>query len=339
MEIPSEFKALVVREKSDGVFASAIETRQVADLPDHDVLIRVDFSSLNYKDALSSIGNRGVTRQYPHTPGIDAVGRVAESRGASLPVGTPVLVTGFDLGMNTPGGLGRYIRVPADWVVPLPQGLSPQESMAVGTAGFTAAMCIDRIVDHGVTPEAGEILVTGASGGVGSLAVAILARLGYRVAAVSGKADAREFLIDLGATSVMSREEALDNSPRPLLKGRWAGVVDTVGGGILATAIKSTAYGGAVTCCGLVASPDLPTSVFPFILRGVTLYGIDSAGCPRPWRLKLWEKLAGEWKPRELMRVVRMIPLEAVSDAFPLLLQGRNQGRIVVQVGNGDGEP
>jgi acrylyl-CoA reductase (NADPH) len=333
MEAVTEFQALVVREMDAGGYASAIESRKIADLPDHEVLIRVDFSSLNYKDALSSIGNRGVTRQYPHTPGIDAVGRVVESRAPAFQAGDPVLVTGYDLGMNTPGGLGSYIRVPAEWVVPLAAGLTPEESMIIGTAGFTAAMCIDRMVAHGVTPESGEILVTGASGGVGSLAVAILAHLGFEVVAVSGKAEAQSFLQNLGAKAVMSRDEATDTSSRPLLKGRWAGVVDTVGGPILATAIKSSAYGGAVTCCGLVASPDLPTSVFPFILRGVTLFGIDSAGCPRPWRLRLWEKLAAEWKPRNLAQVAREIPLEAVAEAFPQLLQGRSRGRILVRVG------
>jgi acrylyl-CoA reductase (NADPH) len=332
MEASTEFQAVVVRETEGGTYVSSVQSRQVADLPEHEVLIRVDFSSLNYKDALSSVGNRGVTRHYPHTPGIDAVGRVADSRAAAFQVGDPVLVTGYDLGMNTPGGLGGYIRVPAEWVIPLEVGLTPEESMTIGTAGFTAAMCIDRMVSHGVAPGSGEVLVTGASGGVGSLAVAILARLGFDVVAVSGKAEARDFLHDLGAKAVMGRDEATDTSSRPLLKGRWAGVVDTVGGEILATAIKSSAYGGAVTCCGLVASPNLPTSVFPFILRGITLFGIDSAGCPRPWRLKLWEKLASDWKPRDLQRLARTIPLEAVPEAFPQLLQGRSQGRMVVRV-------
>jgi acrylyl-CoA reductase (NADPH) len=280
----SSFQALVVRETADGEFTRQIEERALADLPDGEVLVCVHYSSLNYKDALSASGHKDVTRSYPHTPGIDAAGVVEESVAAEFRPGDPVIVTSYDLGMNTPGGWGQYIRVPAAWVVPLPQDLTLRESMIYGTAGFTAALSVHRLEAHGLAPDAGEVLVTGATGGVGSLAVAILARAGYQVVAASGKADAGPFLRDLGAAEVVDREAVRDDSGRPLLRGRWAGAVDTVGGEYLATALKSTQYGGAVACCGLVASADLPTTVYPFILRGVSLLGVDSQACPMDTR-------------------------------------------------------
>ncbi|NTV47670.1 MAG: YhdH/YhfP family quinone oxidoreductase, partial [Chlorobiales bacterium] len=289
------FKAMVVTELPDNKFVRQISERSVDDLPQGDVLIKVNYSSLNYKDALSATGNKGVTRKYPHTPGIDAAGVVEESASKAFSLGDEVVVTGYDLGMNTSGGFGQYIRVPAGWVVPRPDGLSLRECMAYGTAGFTAAQCVKKLVDSGLTPDQGEVLVTGSTGGVGSVAVGILAKLGFTVVAVTGKEDQKPFLQYLGATSIMSRAEASDESGRPLLKARWAGVVDTVGGNILSTAIKSTQQHGTITCCGNAASPDLPLTVFPFILRGVALLGVDSANCPMPARLKIWEKLATDW--------------------------------------------
>lgn len=326
------YKAFVVNETEDGQFQRAITRRALKDLPDHEVLIRVHYSSLNYKDALSAHGNKGVTRKYPHTPGIDAAGVVEASRNPSFSEGDPVLVTGFDLGMNTAGGLGAYIRVPANWVIPLPSGLSLKDSMIYGTAGFTAAMSIHRLIEHGVTADRGEILVSGATGGVGSLAVAMLSHLGYTPVAVSGKTTAESFLRTLGARSIISRDEAESQAEKPILKARWAGVIDTVGGNILSQAIKSTSYGGAVTCCGLVASPQLSLTVFPFILRSVTLYGIDSAECSRELRLLLWEKMAGAWRPDCLDDLSREIDLEDVEKYMDLLLKGGNQGRIVVRM-------
>jgi acrylyl-CoA reductase (NADPH) len=326
------FKAFLVSETTDGQYQRTITERALSDLPDHEVLIRVHYSSLNYKDALSAHGNKGVTRQYPHTPGIDAAGIVVASRNPSFGQGDAVLVTGFDLGMNTSGGLGAYIRVPADWVIPLPSELSLKDSMIYGTAGFTAAMSIQRLVQHGVTPDKGEILVSGATGGVGSLAVAMLNHLGYSPVAVSGKSTAESFLKTLGARSVISRDEAESQAEKPILKARWAGVVDTVGGKILSQAIKSTRYGGAVTCCGLVASPQLSLTVFPFILRGVALYGIDSAECGRDLRLLLWKNLAGVWRPDCLAGLSREIELEDVDQYMAMLLKGDNQGRIVVRM-------
>ena len=326
------FRALVVDEAEDGRFIRRIQQRPLESLPPHDVLIRVSYSSLNYKDALSASGHKGVTRSYPHTPGIDAAGTVVVDRRGELAEGTPVLVTGFDLGMNTAGGLGEYIRVPSEWVVPLPEGLDDKTAMILGTAGFTAGLSIYRLIQHGVKPDMGEILVTGATGGVGSLAVAILRRLGYAPVAVSGKADAHGFLEMLGARAILSREEATGPAGRPLLKPRWAGVVDTVGGEILASAIKATQYNGAVTCCGLVASADLALTVYPFILRGVSLYGIDSAECGRELRMAVWTKLADEWRPDHLEQIAREVTLEEVEPALLDLLEGAGRGRIVVKL-------
>jgi putative YhdH/YhfP family quinone oxidoreductase len=326
------FKAMVVTENEDKTFSRTIATRSTNDLPDGDVLIRVRYSSLNYKDALSATGNKGVTRKFPHTPGIDAAGVVAESTGDRFAPGDEVILTGYDLGMNTDGGFAEYIRVPENWIVRRPEPLTLRESMIYGTAGFTAALSVSRLIDQSVSPQAGEILVTGATGGVGSISVAILAQAGYRVVAVSGKPDQKGFLSELGAAEVITREEACDTGPRPLLKGRWAGVVDTVGGDILATALKSTRYGGAVTCCGLVASPQLSTTVFPFILRGVSLMGIESVECPMDRRLQIWQRLAGEWKLGVLERLAQEVSLEHVDPLIDDILQGTLKGRILINV-------
>ncbi len=331
--MPSEtFNALVVEAGEDKTYLRQIKKRTVDDLPDGDVLIRVNYSSLNYKDALSAIGNKGVTRSYPHTPGIDAAGTVADSRVDGFKKGDPVLVTGYDLGMNTSGGFGQYVRVPAGWVVPLPKGLTPKESMIFGTAGFTAGMGILFLTER-VKPEDGPVLVTGATGGVGSVAVAVLAKLGYTVAAVTGKTAEAAFLNGIGASQIVARADAADASGRPLLKAQWAGVLDTVGGEILATAIKSTHPWGTVTCCGNVASPDLPLTVFPFILRGVRLIGIDSQNCPMDIRLKVWKHLAGDWKVDVLHDLCTEIGLEGLNENIDLILKGKQKGRVVVSLG------
>ena len=331
--MPEEtFEALVVRETEDRRFIREIVQRPVDDLPSGELLVEVHFSSLNYKDALSATGNRGVTRQYPHTPGIDAAGIVAQSDHADFRQGDRVIVTGYDLGMNTSGGFGQFIRIPAAWAVPCPEGLSLKEAMALGTAGFTAAISIYKLTQNGVTPDQGDVLVTGATGGVGSLAVAILAKLGFPVAAVSGKPEAEAFLGDLGVRTFLTREEAVDKSGRPVLGGRWAGVVDTVGGDILATAIASTRYGGTVTCCGLVAGVELPTTVFPFILRGISLLGVDSAAFPAGVRRTLWQNLAGPWKIDGLDRLTTEIGLPELNDRIDRILKGGLTGRTVVRL-------
>lgn len=324
------FKALVVSETADRRFVREVQDRSIDDLPAGDVLVRVHYSGLNYKDALSATGNRGVTKRYPHTPGIDAAGVVEESESPLFRPGDEVICTGFDLGMNSAGGFGEYIRVPADWLVRRPDGLTLQESMIYGTAGITAALSVDRLQKEGVTPEQGEVVVTGATGGVGSLAVAILARLGYRVAAATGKAQEKEFLTQLGAAEVIGRDQIDDRSGKPLLPPRWAGAVDTVGGNMLATVLRALKPHGVATCCGLVASAELYTTMYPFILRGVGLCGIDSVYCPMPLRQALWSRLAGEWKPPMLGRMARECALEALDPEIDRILKGGQKGRVVV---------
>ena len=326
------FKAMIVTEDKDNRFLRQIAEKSVDELPPGEVLVRVKFSSLNYKDVLSSIGNRGVTKKYPHTPGIDAAGVVEESQSEIVKPGDEVIVTSYDLGMNTSGGFGQYIRVPANWVVKKPAALSLRESMIYGTAGFTAALSVYRLVEYGIGPDRGKILVSGATGGVGSVATAILAKSGYEVVAVNGVVDEKEYLLGLGAKEVISIEEATDATGRPLLKELWGGGVDVLGGPILATTIKSTKYGGAVTSCGNAGSHDLPLNVFPFILRGVTLIGIDSQNCPMPTRLKVWQKIASDWKLAQLDQMTTEIPLEGVGDRIDLILEKKHKGRTVVKL-------
>jgi acrylyl-CoA reductase (NADPH) len=333
--VPDQFQAFWVTKTEDGQFLRQIVERSLTDLPTGEVLIQVQYSSLNYKDALSATGNPGVTKMFPHIPGVDAVGKVVNSTVPTFKVGDRVIVTGFDLGMNTWGGFAEYIRVPASWVLPLPKTLSLQDSMIYGTAGLTAALCIDALRQHGVQPDSGEVLVTGATGGVGSLVVAILAKLGFPVVAVTGKPEHHEFLRSLGATTILTREAVRDQSPKPLLSGRWAGVIDTVGGNILATALKSTRYGGCVAACGLVGGADLATTVYPFILRGISLIGIDSVNCPLPRRQGLWQHLATDWKPERLGPIATLITLPQLSEKIDAILSGQIVGRVVVQVRNG----
>jgi len=328
----TKFKALLVTESKDNKFSKEIINREINSLPEGDVLINVKYSSLNYKDALSASGNKGVTKNYPHTPGIDAAGIVMESTNESFHVGDPVIVTGYDLGMNTSGGYGQYIRVLASWIVKLPDNLSLKESMIYGTAGFTAALSVYKMISGGINPDSGNILVTGATGGVGCIAISILHKLGYSVTAATGKPEAKEMLLQTGASNIILREELDDKSEKILLKGNWAGVIDTVGGNMLATALKSTNYGGSVTCCGNVASPELLTSVYPFILRGITLYGIDSSQCPMNLRLKIWSMLNSEWKPHNLTQNVEEVSLENLDNKIDLMLQGKLQGRTIINL-------
>ena len=326
-----QFSCYKVTRQDDQVQASVVEIGR-EDLPPGDVLIRVAYSSLNYKDGLASMGHPGVARRLPHVPGIDAAGMVEQSSDARFQPGAEVLVTGFGLGQDVWGGYSQYIRVPAGWVVPLPTGLSLRESMIYGTAGFTAAISVESLQAHGMTPERGEVLVTGASGGVGSLAVAILAKLGYRVVASSGKATSHEFLKGLGAAAVISREEVDDRSNKPLLGTRWAGAVDTVGGNTLATVLRTTARHGCVAACGLVGGIEMSLTVYPFILRGVVLAGIDSAEYPIERRASLWEKLAGEWKPSQLESLVaNTVDLQGLDREVQEILAGRVQGRVLVK--------
>ncbi|GAB6083171.1 oxidoreductase [Desulfuromonas carbonis] len=326
------FSAMVVSETSPKNFERRIVERSIDDLPPGELLLRVHYSSLNYKDALSASGRPGVTKNYPHTPGIDAAGVVVEDASGRFKPGDEVIVTGFDLGMNTAGGFGQYIRIPAAWGVPLPDGLSLRESMIYGTAGFTAGLSVHRLAAAGVAPGAGDILVTGATGGVGSIAVGVLARAGYRVVAATGKLSEGEYLRGLGATEVADRQSLLDGAERPMMKERWAGAVDVVGGNTLAAILKSTCYGGVVTCCGLVGAPDLPVNVFPFILRGVSLLGIDSVQCPAQPRLQVWQQLAGVWKPPRLEDTVTEFSLQELDPAIKGILAGELRGRTLVNL-------
>ena len=328
----STFRALVVSKTDEKTFTREITERSISDLPEGEVLIRVNFSSLNYKDGLSCIGNPGVTRNYPHTPGIDASGKVAESSDSRFKEGDSVIVTGYDLGMNTSGGFGEYIRVPADWVVPLPEGMTFKEASIYGVAGFTAALSVDALQKYGVNPEQGEIVVTGSTGGVGSVSVALLSLLGYTVVASTGKKEESEFLQRLGASEIISREEVNDESKKPLLRERWAGAVDTVGGTTLAALLKAAKRGGAVAATGLVASSELSTTVFPFILRGVSLLGIDSGFTPTKLRLEIWNKLAGIWKIPQLEQLTIDSTLEELDPEIDKILAGGQRGRVVVNL-------
>ena len=328
----STFRALVVSKTDEKTFTREITERSISDLPEGEVLIRVHFSSLNYKDGLSCIGNPGVTRNYPHTPGIDASGKVTESSDSQFKTGDSVIVTSYDLGMNTSGGFGEYIRVPADWVVPLPESLSLKDAMVYGTAGFTAALSVHALQKHGVSPEQGEIVVTGSTGGVGSISVALLSHLGYNVVAATGKTNETEYLSGLGAKEIIHRDEVKDDSNKPLLRERWAGAIDTVGGTTLATLLKATKRGGAVASTGLVDSADLPTSVFPFILRGVSLLGIDSGFTPMGLRSEIWNKLAGEWELSKLDQLKIDCNLEGLDPEIDKILAGGQCGRVVVDL-------
>ena len=327
----SQFKALLVSEEN-GAFVPRVVERAVADLPAGEVLIRVQYSSLNYKDALSASGNRGVTKAYPHTPGIDAAGVVAESSVSEFAAGDEVIVTGYDLGMNTSGGFGQYIRVPAAWVIKRPAGLSLREAMLLGTAGLTAALCVDKLEQAGLAPAAGPVLVTGATGGVGSIAVALLARLGYNVAASTGKAGQGEFLRQLGAQQIVPREELQDGAEKVMLKERWAGAVDTVGGEILFNVVKSLRYGASAACCGLTAGMGFKGNVAPFLLRGVNLLGVDSGELPLVVKASMWDKLSLQWKLGNLESLAEEVGLEQLPKAIEQILAGKLVGRVLVRL-------
>lgn len=332
MDSDQTFTALWVEEKPGGGVNRRIIQRKIGELPQGNLLVRVRYSSLNYKDALSASGNHGVTRHYPHTPGIDAAGEVVESSDPTFHPGDPVIVMNYELGVSIPGGYGQYIRVPVGWAIPLPPGVTLEQSMAYGTAGLTAAVSVDRLLRMGVQPAQGEVLVTGATGGVGIFAVGFLAREGFRVIAATGKPERAEFLKQSGAQTVIQREEVNDTSGKALLHARWAGVIDTVGGNYLATALASTQPGGTVTCCGNVASPELHTTVFPFILRGVNLVGIDVNQVTLAERQALWDRLSGAWKVDRLEELYRVVPLNGLEGEIQRILKGGQTGRVVVDL-------
>ncbi|MEX2443904.1 MAG: YhdH/YhfP family quinone oxidoreductase [Alkalispirochaeta sp.] len=339
--VPRQFAALRARETESGV-AAAVEQCRPEELPPGEVVVRVSYSSLNYKDALSLRGNRGVTRNYPHTPGIDAAGTVVESATKDLPPGSSVVVHGYDLGMNTWGGFSEYIRVPAEWVVPLPDALDPRTAMIYGTAGYTAALAVERL-DRILRsrPEGasrGPVVVSGAGGGVGSIAVAMLSGLGYTVTASTGQADdpvAREWLTTLGAEEVIDRDTVARAAEKPISKGRWIAGVDTTGGTILAGMVKAAAYGAPVAACGLTRDAELPLTVFPFILRAVQLIGIDSVHTPIDERRRVWKRIADDLRRPAVEAGADQISetdLAGIPQVADSLLEGTHRGRTVVHI-------
>jgi acrylyl-CoA reductase (NADPH) len=329
-----KFKALRVTETTDGKFERTIIEQTLDDLPPGEVLIRVKYSSLNYKDALSATGNKGITKKFPHTPGIDAAGVVELSRSEHFGTGDEVIVTGHDLGMNTAGGYAQYIRIPAAWIVRKPDAYTLKECMIIGTAGFTAATAVHKMELLGQSPERGPIVVTGSTGGVGSLAVCILASAGYEVIAVSGKENALEYLQHLGAARMEPRSWVNDESGKALLKSQWAGAVDTVGGNTLVTLLKGCMLEGSIVCTGLVGSPKLDATVYPFILNGVSLLGVGSAEMPMQTKLMIWEKLSTRWNLKEKMNVIgKEVSLQELNSVYiESILKGQVMGRIVVNL-------
>jgi acrylyl-CoA reductase (NADPH) len=327
-----KFRALWVEEVEPGKFTRRVVERSTADLPPGEVLVKVLYSSLNYKDALSASGNRGVTRNYPHTPGIDAAGVVEETSNPYVRVGEQVIITATEMGSSIPGGFGQYVRVRADKLTRLPSGMAARESMAYGTAGLTAALCVERLRWAGLRPAGGHIVVTGATGGVGMLAVALLAGDGFEVTAATGKLEQAGLLKRLGAREVIQRDELNDTSGKALLSGRWAAAVDTVGGNYLATVIRSTKAGGLVACCGNAASAELALTVYPFILRGVSLLGVDATQANAEMRQKIWRKLAHEWRVDRLDELVREVPLDGLDAEIETILKGGQVGRVVVNL-------
>ena len=330
--VPDTFRCYLVQKTGKDHVEASLERRPIRELPAGDLLIRVACSSVNYKDALAATGHPGVARSFPHIPGIDAAGTVVESASPDFRSGDEVVVTSYELGVERWGGWAEYVRVPAAWVLPVPAGFTLVETMMLGTAGLTAGLCVQALQRQKIDPDAGEVLVTGATGGVGSLSVMLLSRLGYRVVAVTGKTERHAWLRDLGASQVIGREEILDSSKRPLLSARWAGAVDTVGGSLLASLLRAVKKEGCVACCGMVGGAELPMTVFPFILRGVTLAGIETAWCPLSRRLETWKLLAGSWRPESLHAIGRTIGLEELDACVRQMLAGQCVGRTVVDL-------
>lgn len=327
-----QFDALVVN-KQDDQFTVNIQQLSLDDLPQGEVLIRVHYSGVNYKDSLAAIPNGNIVSSYPIVPGIDMAGVVVSSEDSRFKEGDEVIATSYGIGVSQSGGYSQFARVPAEWIVPLPDGLTMKEAMIIGTAGFTAALSVLRLEENNLTPGQGSVLVTGATGGVGSFAVSILSKLGYSVEASTGKESEHGYLKALGAANILSREDVYDGKLRALGKQKWSGAVDPVGGEPLASILSQIKYGGAVAVSGLTAGTSLPATVFPFILRGVNLLGIDSVNCPMDTRLKVWHRLATDFKLEHLEQLVQQeITLEELPDVLPTLLKGEARGRTIVKL-------
>ena len=322
-----EYNALVTTEDNKS-FINSIEKKDISTLPDNDTLVKVKFSSLNYKDALSASGNKGVTRNYPHTPGIDAAGIIEETTSKNFQVGDEVIITGYDMGMNTFGGFGEYIRVPQEWIVKKPGNLSLSESMAFGTAGLTAGLCLRKLLLHGLKPDDGEVFVSGVTGGVGIISLMLFSKLGFDVTAITGKMDQEKLLKDLGAKTVLDRNDLDSDLISPLQKPIYAGGIDAVGGKILSNLICSTSQRAAIACCGMVGGLSLDTSIFPFILRGLSLFGIDSAESLLETKEEVWNNFATSWKLENIDENIKDISLNELPSEIDKILDGKQIGRV-----------
>ena len=328
----STYKAFEVREETEKNFVGTIVEKSALELAEGSISIEVCYSSVNYKDALSASGSKAVTREYPHVPGIDAAGTVLASTDSNFAVGDEVVVTGYDLGMNTAGGFGQQVTVPGGWVTKLPVGLSLRDSMVLGTAGLTAGLCVNKLLLNGITPEAGKVLVTGATGGVGIIACALLVKLGFEVVASTGKLAETAKLTALGVSEVISREAFSEENPRPMLKESYAAAVDVAGGTTLVNVIKSLSYGGSVAACGLVDSPALSATVLPFILRGVNLLGVDSVELPLAQKQQIWNLFANEWALTDIDSLAETIGLSELPAVLAKVLAGGAIGRYVLDL-------
>ncbi|RFU64430.1 acryloyl-CoA reductase [Peribacillus saganii] len=328
-----QFKALVV-DKTEDSFSLAIKYLSLNDLPEGEVVVKVVYSSINYKDGLASIPNGNIVRSYPFVPGIDLAGVVVSSADSRFNEGDKIIATSYDIGVSHFGGFSEYARIPADWIVPLPEGLTLKEAMVYGTAGFTAALSIQQLENAGLTPEKGTVLVTGATGGVGSVAVAMLAKRGYQVAASTGKESEHDYLRSIGANEILSREDVYSGKIKALDKQIWAAAVDPVGGESLAAILSKISYGGSVAVSGLTGGTAVPTAVFPFILRAVNLLGIDSVNCPMEIRKPLWLRMATDLKPKGLLEdIQKELAFEELPKALETILKGQAKGRMIVKIG------
>ncbi len=329
----NSFRALIAEQRGDDDVVRELSTLEPDALPDGEVTVRVAFSSVNYKDALATTAKGQVARISPLVPGIDLAGEVVESSAPGVSEGQQVIAHGYEIGVARHGGYAEYARVPADWVVPLPDGLDARQAMALGTAGYTAALSVHLLEQRGLAPDQGPVLVTGATGGVGSVAVGILAERGYEVVGSTGKESEHDYLRGLGASDVVSREEATAESERPLEKERWAGAVDPVGGPALAYILRTLRYGGAAAVSGLTGGIAVKATVLPFVLRGVAVIGVDSVATPIELRRAVWERLGGDLRPRGLEDMIVEVPLEGVEEVLDRILTGGVRGRTVVRIG------
>lgn len=322
-----QYKALVTSEENK-TFVNSIETKDISDLPNNDTLIKIKYSSLNFKDALSASGNKGVTKNYPHTPGIDAAGIIEKTSGSKFKPGDEVIVTGYDMGMNTNGGFGEYIKVPQEWIVKKPDNLTLSESMAFGTAGLTAGLCLRKLLAHGLQPDDGDVFVSGVTGGVGIISLMLFKKLGFNVSAITGKLDHEDFLKSLGANQVIDRNTLDLDLISPLQKPIYSGGIDAVGGKILSNLICSTSQRAAIACCGMVGGLSLDTSIFPFILRGLSLFGIDSAESLIDVKEEIWNNFSSNWKLENIDENIKDISLDELPSEIDKILEGKQVGRV-----------